>query len=186
MDDYESRTGYNTAVPLNSTQFLDIAPIFVYFLLPEKNSGPSSAVCKTPPLPEKLFETLATNFSDDKGITHDALGEILKQINQTLGGFLHKKDVSCRASNMRGSININRSIQRRKRHSGNLIAATTWVAVSMLNVDTITFREGDPLSCSRTDSLEFFGMDAFLIRIHDRHGVASCDLSTALLYCANL
>ena len=94
--DYKNFTGYETSQPLNVTEFQKIAPVLVFYLVPEKNSGhDSSAVCK--PLPEKLFETLVRNYSGHgaKGITEEALDKILEQINATFGKYLHGKKASC-------------------------------------------------------------------------------------------
>lgn len=89
--------GINVKSVLNETGFAEKAPMIVYSLMPEKNSGQSNNVCDgIPSFPGKLFETFVQNFTNGeaKGITHHALERILERINVTLSAHLHKRKVS--------------------------------------------------------------------------------------------
>lgn len=92
--------GINMKTLLNETGFAAKAPMIVYSLMPEKNSGQSNKSCDgIPSLPSKLFEALVHNFTDGNkgGITQHALEHILEKINITLGPHLNNKKV-CKMS----------------------------------------------------------------------------------------
>ena len=69
--------------------------MIVFCLLParEKNSGQQH--CDNYPRNHsELFDFFARNFSHgERGITHEALDEILEEINKTIGEFLTEKKV---------------------------------------------------------------------------------------------
>ena len=72
----------------------EVSPSIVYCLLPgrEKNSGQQR--CDSPRNHSELFDSFTRNFSHGEyGITHEALDEILKEINKTIGNFLTEKKV---------------------------------------------------------------------------------------------
>ena len=87
-------SGSSSSKALNSSEFAEISPSIVYCLLPagEKNSGQQR--CDSPRNHSELFDTFTRNFShDEHGITHEALDEILEEINKTIGDFLTEKKV---------------------------------------------------------------------------------------------
>ncbi|XP_073236160.1 metal cation symporter ZIP14-like [Porites lutea] len=84
--------GSSPSKALNSSEFVEISPSIVYCLLPgrEKNSGQQR--CDSPRNHSELFDSFTRNFSHGEyGITHEALDEILEEINKTIGDFLTEK-----------------------------------------------------------------------------------------------
>ena len=85
--------GSSPSKALNSSEFVEIGPSIVYCLLPgrEKNSGQQR--CDSPRNHSELFDSFTRNSHGERGITHEALDEILAEINKTIGDFLTEKKV---------------------------------------------------------------------------------------------
>ena len=86
--------GSSPSKALNSSEFVEISPSIVYCLLPgrEKNSGQQR--CDSPRNHSELFDSFTGKFSHgEHGITHEALDEILEEINKTIGDYLTEKKV---------------------------------------------------------------------------------------------
>ena len=87
-------SGLSPSKALNSSEFVEVSPSIVYCLLPalEKNYGQQR--CDSPRNQSELFDAFTRNFSHgEHGITHEALDEILEEINKTIGIFLTEKKV---------------------------------------------------------------------------------------------
>ena len=87
-------SGSSLSKALTSSEFVEVSPSIVYCLLPalEKNSGQKR--CDSPRNHSELFDAFTRNFSHgEHGITHEALDEILEEINKTIGIFLTEKKV---------------------------------------------------------------------------------------------
>lgn len=89
-----SFAGSDRSKQLNSTDFVELSPAFVYCLLPapERNAGRCTL---SPKNHSELFNSFKKNFSQhgEQGITPEALDGILEAINKTIGQYLNKTKV---------------------------------------------------------------------------------------------
>ncbi|XP_022804173.1 zinc transporter ZIP12-like isoform X2 [Stylophora pistillata] len=82
----------SSVTQLNSSEFVEISPMIVYCLVPAPEKNPGR--CSAPKNHSELYSLFARNFShhgDEGNITHETLGEILKEINSTIGKHLTTK-----------------------------------------------------------------------------------------------
>ena len=87
-------SGYSSSKALNSSEFAEISPSIVYCLLPAREKNLDQQRCDSPRNHSELFDSFRRNFSHgEHGITHEALDEILEEINKTIGDYLTEKKV---------------------------------------------------------------------------------------------